>query len=121
QTVSEPAKAAPSVPAGTTANPSIKPQISSAPKAPPPDYDGVWVVRPSPGCLASAPSIARVSHGQISGPAYSGTISPDGTVRGIGHIGFIEVRSSGHSSATEGFGTFRQSTGCSGTWTSHKL
>jgi hypothetical protein len=88
----------------------------------PPNYDGRWVVHSSPGCLLSATSIATVSHGRISGPGYSGTISPDGTVHSSGRgLLLITFVSSGHSTETQGSGTFRESDGCTGTWRSHKL
>jgi hypothetical protein len=87
-----------------------------------PNYDGRWLVHSSPGCLLSATSIATVSHGRISGPGYSGTISPDGTVHSSGRaLLLVTFVSSGHSTETQGSGTFRESDGCTGTWSSHKL
>jgi hypothetical protein len=91
-------------------------------QAPAPNFDGRWVVHSSPGCLLSATSIATVSHGRIRGPGYSGAISPDGTVHSSGRgLLLITFVSNGHTSETQGSGTFHESDGCSGTWSSHKL
>jgi hypothetical protein len=98
------------------------PTTPAAATTAPPNYDGRWLVRSSPGCLLSATSIATVSHGRISGPGYSGTISPDGTVHSSGRgLLLITFVSSGHTTETQGSGTFRESDGCTGTWRSHKI
>ena len=91
-------------------------------QAPAPNFDGRWVVHSSPGCLLSATSIATVSRGRIRGPGYNGVISPDGAVHTSGRgLLFITFVSSGHTTETQGSGTFRESDGCAGTWSSHKL
>ena len=93
----------------------------SATPSPSPSFDGRWAVSTSRGCLTSGASIATVSHNRIRGPGYAGAIADDGSVHSVGHYGLITVVSSGHASETEGAGTFRESDGCSGTWTSHKI
>jgi hypothetical protein len=103
--------------------PASNAELAAAPvQALAPNFDGRWIVHSSPGCLLSATSIATVSHGKIRGPGYSGTISQDGTVHSSGRgLLFITFVSSGYTTETQGSGTFRESDGCAGTWSSHKL
>lgn len=125
QVVAATAAAPAAVPKAQTAAPAqVTPEKPAAAEAQQttPNYDGRWVVRSSPGCLLSASSIATVSHGRIRGPGYSGTISPDGTVHSSGRgLPLITFVSSGHTTETQGSGTFHESDGCTGTWSSHKL
>jgi hypothetical protein len=84
-------------------------------------FDGVWAVATSPGCGLLARSSVQVRRGRITGEYLSGSIDAGGNVRTIARGGGISVISKGHSSVTTGSGTYRVSTGCTGTWTSRKV
>jgi hypothetical protein len=83
------------------------------------NFDGAWVVN-SVGCGGTSTGAVVVNSGRIIGEGVSGTVSPNGAARSVGNYNGIVVTSSGHVSGHSGFGTFRRSDGCSGTWTSSK-
>lgn len=99
-------------------------RAAPAPAAAQPDvraFDGVWAVATSPGCGLLARSSVQVRRGRITGEYLSGSIDASGNVHTVARGGGISVISKGHSSATAGSGTYRVSTGCTGTWISRKV
>jgi len=84
------------------------------------NFDGAWMVT-SIGCGGTTTGAVMVANGRIIAQGVSGTVSPNGAARTAGNFGNgITVTSSGHFSGRSGSGTFRQSTGCGGTWTASK-
>ena len=78
-------------------------------------YDGAWTVFASAGCAASGTGTVMISGGRILAQGLSGTVSPNGAIRSIGNAGGITVVSSGRITGNTGYGTYKQSDGCSGT------
>lgn len=83
------------------------------------NFDGAWIVN-SVGCGGSTQGAVVVTSGRIIGEGITGTISSNGAVRTTGNYNGVVVNSSGRVSSRSGSGTFRQSDGCGGTWTSAK-
>jgi hypothetical protein len=83
--------------------------------------DGAWVVS-SAGvtCSDTYTETVVVTSGRIIGANGSGTVSPSGSVSGVGNYSGIIVRSQGRMAGRTGSGTFQRSDGCSGRWTSSK-
>jgi hypothetical protein len=83
------------------------------------NFDGAWVVN-SVGCGGGSATAVVVTSGRIIGDGLTGTISANGVSHSVGNYNGITVISNGRASGRSGFGTFRRSDGCSGTWTSSK-
>jgi hypothetical protein len=85
------------------------------------NFDGAWVVR-SRGvtCQGSSSNAVVVTSGRIIGTNARGTVSPDGRVYATTNDGGITVITTGRLSGRSGGGTFRQSDGCTGSWTASK-
>jgi hypothetical protein len=83
--------------------------------------DGAWVVS-SAGvtCSDTYTETVVVTSGRIVGPNGTGTVSPSGSVSGVGNYSGIIVRSQGRMAGRTGSGTFQRSDGCTGRWTSSK-
>lgn len=111
------------------ANESEKPGRRSKPDADEPrtsrkgggNFDGAWLVR-SRGvtCQGSSSNAVVVTSGKIIGTNARGTVSPDGRVYATTNDGGITVITTGRLSGRSGGGTFRQSDGCTGSWTASK-
>ena len=84
-------------------------------------FDGAWVVR-SRGvtCQGTGSNAVVVTSGKIIGGNARGTVSPDGRVYATTNDNGITVITTGRLSGRGGGGTFRQSDGCTGTWTASK-
>ena len=84
------------------------------------NFDGAWMVT-SVGCGSTTTGAVVVTSGRVIAQGVSGTVSPGGAVRTVGNYGNgITATSSGQMSGRSGSGTWRQSTGCGGTWTASK-
>jgi hypothetical protein len=85
------------------------------------NFDGAWLVR-SRGvtCQGSSSNAVVVTSGKIIGTNARGTVSPDGRVYATTNDGGITVITTGRLSGRSGGGTFRQSDGCTGSWTASK-
>ena len=83
------------------------------------NFDGAWAVV-SVGCGGTTNGAVVVTSGRIIAQGVSGTVSLNGAVRTVGNFNGVVVNSSGHLSGRSGSGSFRQSTGCGGTWTASK-
>ncbi len=85
------------------------------------NFDGAWVVR-SRGvtCQGTSSNAVVVTSGKIIGTNARGTVSPDGRVYATTNDGGITVITTGRLSGRSGGGTFRQSDGCTGSWTASK-
>jgi hypothetical protein len=83
--------------------------------------DGTWVVS-SVGvtCPDTLTETMVVTGGRVVGANGSATVSPNGTVTGVGNYSGIIVRSQGRMVGRSGSGTFTRSDGCTGRWTSSK-
>ena len=83
--------------------------------------DGAWVVS-SAGvtCPDTFTETVVVTSGRIVGANGTGTVSPSGSVSGVGNYSGIIVRSQGRMVGRSGSGTFTRSDGCTGRWTSTK-
>jgi hypothetical protein len=83
--------------------------------------DGAWVVS-SAGitCPDTFTETVVVTSGRIVGANGTGTVSPSGSVTGVGNYSGIIVRSQGRMVGRAGSGTFTRSDGCTGRWTSSK-
>ena len=85
------------------------------------NFDGAWVVH-SRGvtCQGTSSNAVVVTSGKIIGQTARGTVSPDGRVYATTADNGITVITTGRLSGRSGGGTFRQSDGCTGTWTASK-
>lgn len=84
-------------------------------------FDGAWVVHSrGVSCQGSSSNAVVVTSGKIIGQTARGTVSPDGRVYGTSTGNGITVITTGRLSGRSGGGTFRQSDGCTGTWTASK-
>ncbi|HEV7411172.1 MAG TPA: hypothetical protein VGO01_22040 [Bradyrhizobium sp.] len=83
--------------------------------------DGAWVIS-SAGvtCPDTFTETVVVTSGRIVGAHGTGTVSPSGSVSGVGNYSGIIVRSQGRMVGRTGSGTFQRSDGCTGRWTSSK-
>ncbi|ANW02544.1 hypothetical protein [Bradyrhizobium icense] len=84
-------------------------------------FDGAWIVQ-SRGvtCQGTSSNAVVVTSGKIIGQSARGTVSTDGRVYGTSSGNGITVITTGRLSGRSGGGTFRQSDGCTGTWTASK-
>ena len=82
-------------------------------------FDGVWVVT-AVGCGSTTTSTVVVSGGRVSGGGATGTISANGVGHSVGIYDGVTVTGTSFTSGRHGTGTFRASTGCTGTVTSVK-
>ena len=83
------------------------------------NFDGAWMVT-SVGCGGTTVGAVAVSSGRIIAQGVTGTVSASGAAQTTGNFNGVIVISSGRFSGRSGSGTFRQSTGCGGTWTASK-
>jgi len=85
------------------------------------NFDGAWIVS-SVGvtCQGTSSNAVVVTSGKIIGQTARGTVSPDGRVYGTSTGNGITVITTGRLSGRSGGGTFRQSDGCTGSWTASK-
>ncbi|WP_249150183.1 hypothetical protein [Bradyrhizobium sp. JYMT SZCCT0180] len=83
------------------------------------NFDGAWMVT-SVGCGGTTTGAVVVTSGRIIAQGVSGSVSGNGSARTVGNFNGVTVTSSGRLSGRSGSGTFRQSTGCAGTWTASK-
>src|SRR5262245_51686978 len=85
------------------------------------NFDGAWVVHSrGVSCQGTSSNAVAVTSGKIIGQTARGTVSPDGRVYGTSTGNGITVITTGRLSGRSGGGTFRQSDGCTGTWTASK-
>jgi hypothetical protein len=85
------------------------------------NFDGAWMVYSrGVSCQGSSSNAVVVTTGKIIGETARGTVSPDGRVYGTSSGNGITVITTGRLSGRSGGGTFRQSDGCTGTWTASK-
>ena len=68
-------------------------------------------------CRGTSSNAVVVTSGKIIGQTARGTVSSDGRVYGTSSGNGITVITTGRLSGRSGGGTFRQSDGCTGTWT----
>lgn len=85
------------------------------------DFDGTWKVVTSPGCGLFGRSLVRISRGRIVGLGLRGSVDPNGRVRSISRGFGRSVVSTGRVGGSSGSGTYRVSTGCTGTWVGHRV
>ena len=71
-------------------------------------------------CQGTGSNAVVVTSGKIIGGNARGTVSPDGRVHATTNDSGITVITTGKLSGRSGGGTFRQSDGCTGTWTASK-
>ena len=84
-------------------------------------YDGAWIVTGvGVTCQGSSSNAIVITSGKIIGQTARGTVSPSGVVNGIAQGSGLTMITTGRLSGRSGGGTFRQSDGCSGTWTASK-
>jgi hypothetical protein len=84
-------------------------------------FDGAWMVYArGVTCQGSSSNAVVVTSGKIIGETARGTVSPDGKVYGTSSGNGITIVTTGRLSGRSGGGTFRQSDGCTGTWTAAK-
>jgi hypothetical protein len=117
---------------GSRESESAKPARRSQPEADEPrragrksggggNFDGAWVVYArGVTCQGTSSNAVVVTSGKIIGETARGTVSPDGKVYGSSTGNGITVTTTGRLSGRSGGGTFRQSDGCTGTWTASK-
>ena len=82
-------------------------------------FDGVWLVT-AVGCGTTTTSTVVVSGGRVSGGGATGTINANGVGHSVGIYDGVTVTGTSFTSGNRGTGTFRASSGCTGTVTSIK-
>ena len=85
------------------------------------NFDGAWIVNGvGVTCSGTSSNAVVVTSGRIIGETARGTVSPDGRVYGTASGNGLTITTIGRLSGRGGGGTFRQSDGCTGTWTASK-
>jgi hypothetical protein len=85
------------------------------------NFDGAWMVYGRGiTCNGTSSNAVVVTSGKIIGETARGTVSPDGKVYGTSSGNGLTIITTGRLSGRSGGGTFRQSDGCTGTWTAAK-
>jgi hypothetical protein len=85
------------------------------------NFDGAWIVNAvGVTCSGSSSNAVVVTSGRIIGETARGTVSPNGAVHGTASGNGLTITTIGRLSGRSGGGTFRQSDGCTGTWTASK-
>jgi hypothetical protein len=85
------------------------------------NFDGAWMVYGrGVTCNGTSSNAVVVTSGKIIGETARGTVSPDGKVYGTSSGNGLTIITTGRLSGRSGGGTFRQSDGCTGTWTAAK-
>jgi hypothetical protein len=85
------------------------------------NFDGAWIVNAvGVTCSGTSSNAVVVTSGRIIGETASGKVSPNGTVHGTASGNGLTITTIGRLSGRSGGGTFRQSDGCTGTWTASK-
>jgi hypothetical protein len=85
------------------------------------NFDGAWIVNAvGVTCQGSSSNAVVVTSGKIIGQTARGTVSPNGAVYGTSTGSGLTIITTGRLSGRSGGGTFRQSDGCTSTWTASK-
>ena len=85
------------------------------------NFDGAWIVTGvGVTCQGTSSNAVVVTSGKIIGQTARGTVSPSGVVYGTSSGNGLTMITTGRLSGRSGGGTFRQSDGCTGTWTASK-
>jgi hypothetical protein len=85
------------------------------------NFDGAWIVNAvGVTCSGTSSNAVVVTSGRIIGETARGTVSPNGAVHGTASGNGLTITTIGRLSGRSGGGTFRQSDGCTGTWTASK-
>ncbi len=85
------------------------------------NFDGAWIVTGvGVSCQGTSSNAVVVTSGKIIGQTARGTVSPSGVVYGTASGNGLTMITTGRLSGRSGGGTFRQSDGCTGTWTAAK-
>ena len=84
-------------------------------------YDGVWAVSAGGPCSGAGSGQAMISAGRITSSTGSGTISSGGAVNTVSALNGITIVAQGQMTGRSGSGVYRQSDGCTATWSAVKL
>jgi hypothetical protein len=85
------------------------------------NFDGVWVVTGvGVTCQGSSSNPIVITSGKIIGKTARGSVSSSGVVNGIAQGNGLTMITTGRLSGRSGGGSWRQSDGCTGTWTASK-
>jgi hypothetical protein len=85
------------------------------------NFDGAWIVNAvGVTCSGTSSNAVVVTSGRIIGETARGTVSPNGAVHGTASGNGLTITTIGRLAGRSGGGTFRQSDGCTGTWTASK-
>jgi hypothetical protein len=85
------------------------------------NFDGVWVVTGvGVTCQGSSSNPIVITSGKIIGNTARGTVSSGGVVNGTAQGNGLTMITTGRLSGRSGGGSWRQSDGCTGTWTASK-
>lgn len=83
-------------------------------------YDGVWSVS-SGGCSGAGTGQVMISGGRISSSSGSGSVSPSGAVSTVSTVNGLTIVGQGRITGQFASGVYRQSDGCTGSWSAVKL
>jgi hypothetical protein len=85
------------------------------------NFDGVWIVTGvGVTCQGSSSNPIVITSGKIIGKTSRGTVSSSGVVNGTAQGNGLTMITTGRLSGRSGGGSWRQSDGCTGTWTALK-
>lgn len=87
-------------------------------------FNGSWTVTTNTNCGPSSTGVMRISNSRLyartSFGSTSGSVSPNGSVHAVGHYSGRTQYTSGRLSGSSGGGSFRDSGGCTGSWSASR-
>jgi hypothetical protein len=85
------------------------------------NFDGVWIVTGvGSNCQLSSSNPIVITSGKIIGKTARGSVSSSGVLNGTAQGNGLTMITTGRLSGRSGGGSWRQSDGCTGTWTASK-
>lgn len=84
-------------------------------------YDGVWTVSSGGGCSGAGTGQVTISAGRIIGSSGTGRVSATGAVSTVSAVAGLTIVGQGQIVGRSASGVYRQSDGCTGSWSAVKL
>ena len=92
------------------------------PRASRASFDGTWIVSADGPCLAAGSSQVMISGGRIMGQnGGGGHVTPGGAITTVSNINGVTVLGEGQIEGRSASGIYRQSDGCSSSWSAVRL
>ena len=84
-------------------------------------FNGAWSVSSGGGCSAAGTGQVTISGGRVIAANGSGQVSPTGAVSTTSSYNGVTIVAQGQIAGQSASGVYRQSDGCSGTWSAVRL